>query len=62
MGKLTEELANASRENPAMAPLDLESLSEIVESELDNIAGGGYSQCSWTHEKTTGAISADMDC
>jgi hypothetical protein len=58
MSKLTDALENASDKNKEVAPVDLEVLSNIVESELDNVAGGGYSQYGGVHEKT--AIISDQ--
>jgi hypothetical protein len=61
MSKLTDALENANDKNKEVAPVDLEVLSNIVEAELDNVAGGGYSQYGGVHEKSA-IMSAEMSC
>lgn len=56
MSNLNKEIAD-SKEDKNVPAVDIESLSDIVESELDNVAGGGYSQLGGTHSKN--AIVSD---
>lgn len=58
MSKLNKEIG-ATQEDKTVPAVDIESLSNIVESELDNVAGGGYSQIGATHSKN--AISDTME-
>lgn len=51
MSKLTQALDNATDKNKEVTPVDMENLSKIVEAELDNVAGGGYSQYAAMHKK-----------
>ena len=50
MSNLNKEIDKSKEENKEVA-VDIESLSDIVEGELDNVAGGGYSQIGATHAK-----------
>ncbi|MDC8758317.1 hypothetical protein [Janthinobacterium fluminis] len=49
MSKLSEEIEKAKDENKQVTPVNLEILSDIVDAELDNVAGGGYSQYAAKH-------------
>lgn len=49
MSTLKQEIADATGQAGNDAALEMETLIEIVEAELDNIAGGGYEQYSATH-------------
>jgi hypothetical protein len=60
MSRLKDALKDAQDKNQAIAPLDLEILSTIIESELDNVAaGGGYCQFNNSHAKTAGVMAED---
>jgi hypothetical protein len=50
MSSLRKEIEKSKEENKEV-PLDIESLSDIVEAELDNVSGGGHEECSWTHSR-----------
>jgi len=52
MSNLNKEIEK-SKDEPKEAPVDIEKLSDIVESELDNVAGGGYSQIGATHSRNS---------
>jgi len=52
MSKLNQEIEKAKKDNKE-TPVDIEKLSDIVESELDNVAGGGYSQIGATHSRNS---------
>ena len=49
MTKLNKEIEQATEQDKKDVPVDLEVLTEVVESELDNIAGGGFDQYSAAH-------------
>lgn len=49
MSTLNKEIEKATEESKKDAPVNLEVLTEVVESELDNIAGGGFDQYSAAH-------------
>ncbi|WP_426106434.1 hypothetical protein [Massilia sp. TSP1-1-2] len=51
MSNLNKEIKDSKEENKDVNAVDIESLSDIVEAELDNVAGGGYSQIGATHSK-----------
>lgn len=49
MTKLDKEIEKATEQDKKDTPANLEVLTEVVESELDNIAGGGFDQYSAAH-------------
>jgi hypothetical protein len=59
MSNLNKEIDSSKEENKEVASVDIESLSDIVEAELDNVAGGGYSQIGATHSKNSVSVEAE---
>ncbi len=59
MSNLNKEIDSSKEENKEVAAVDIESLSDIVEAELDNVAGGGYSQIGATHSKNSVSMDAE---
>ena len=57
MSKVTQEIEKSKDENKQEVPLNADVLSDIVESELDNIAGGGFDQYSAAHGANIAAES-----
>lgn len=58
MSNLNKEIDKSKEENKE-TPVDIESLSDIVEGELDNVAGGGYSQIGATHARNANAAELE---
>lgn len=57
MSDLNKEINKSKEENKEVV-VDIEKLSDVVEGELDNVAGGGYSQIGATHSRN--AVSAQL--
>jgi hypothetical protein len=49
MSKLSKEIEKSKEETKQDVPLNAEVLSDIVEAELDNIAGGGFDEVGVSH-------------
>lgn len=43
---------NIAAETDAATPVDIEKLSTLVEAQIDNVLGGGYSQYAAYHAKS----------
>ena len=61
MSNLNKEIDASKEENKEVTAVDIESLSDIVEAELDNVAGGGYSQIGATHAKNATRALEEMN-
>jgi hypothetical protein len=59
MSNLNKEIKGSKEEKKDVTAVDIESLSDIVEAELDNVAGGGYSQIGATHSKNSKSITSN---
>ncbi|WP_426106435.1 hypothetical protein [Massilia sp. TSP1-1-2] len=59
MSNLNKEIDSSKESNQEVTAVDIESLSDIVEAELDNVAGGGYSQIGATHSKNAVSMEAE---
>ncbi len=59
MSNLNKEIKDSKEEKDVNA-VDIESLSDIVEAELDNVAGGGYSQIGATHSKNAKSVTSNQ--